>query len=159
MQDKEKRILEILQKELELYNSLEVLVKEQERKIEESDIEGLLKIISKKQTLISEQERLDEELEKMQVSLSNPIEANRNKLSILNLVSEGVKEDVEKLMNLIKEKILKILEAENKSREKLSLEIEKVREALKNIKNGKKLINKYYGNTGLQEPKFIDQRK
>jgi len=115
LQDKEKRILEILQKELELYNSLEVLVKEQERKIEESDIEGLLKIISKKQTLISEQERLDEELEKMQVSLSNPIEANRNKLSILNLVSEGVKEDVEKLMNLIKEKILKILEAENKS--------------------------------------------
>lgn len=159
MQDRERRIIEILRRELELYDTLETLVKEQVQRIDESDIEGLMKVISKKQTIISEQDKLNEELERLQEGLSNVIESDRAKPSLLNFLSKSIREDVEKLIESIKNKILKILEIENASREKLSIEVEKVREALKSVREGKRLINKYYGNPGSQEPKFIDQVK
>lgn len=159
MRDKEIEVLEILRKSLELYDVLEGLVREQERKIEESDIEGLLKIISKKQNVISEQDRLNEALERIQTGLSNVIEQSQGDFRLLDLLSDSVKEEVRKILDSIKAKISKILEAENRSREKLSLEVEKVKEALKSLREGKKAIAEYYSPSRVQEPRFIDQRK
>ncbi len=160
MQDKGKRIIEILKEELKLYDSLESLVNEQEKRIEKVDIEGLLKIISKKQVILSEQDKLNEELESMQAGLSSLIESSKNeKVSILNLFPEDVREEIKFLVESIRSKISKILEIEDRSRKKLSDEVEKVKEALRSVREGKKLVAGYYGNVGISEPRFIDQRK
>ncbi|MCS7233737.1 MAG: flagellar protein FlgN [Synergistetes bacterium] len=159
MQDKERRIIEILEKELELYNMLESLVNEQEKRIEESDIEGLLRVISRKQTIISEQDKLNEELEEVQSGLSGVVERSQDRARLLDFLSKDIREKVEEILDLIKGKVLRILEVENRSREKLSLEIEKVKEALKGLREGKRAIAEYYNSSKVQEPRFIDQRK
>jgi len=159
LQDKERRIVDILKRELELYDVLENLVREQEKKIEESDIEGLLKIISKKQTVISEQDKLNEELEEIQSGLSGVIERSQDKRKLLDFLSEDVKREVEGILDSLKKKISRILESESRSREKLSLEIEKVKEALRSVREGKRAVAEYYGSSKIQEPRFIDQRK
>lgn len=159
LQDKEKQIVAILRKSLELYDVLESLVSEQEKKVEESDIEGLLKVISKKQSVISEQDKLNEALEEIQTGLSDALEQPHGKLRLLDLLSGDVKKEVEEILDSIRTKISKILEVENRSREKLSLEVEKVKEALKGLREGKKAIAEYYGSSKVQEPRFIDQRK
>lgn len=159
MRDRERRIVDILKKELELYDVLGALVREQERRIEESDIEGLLKIISKKQTIISEQDKLNEELEEIQSGLSGVIEHPQDKRKLLDFLSEELRREAEGILDSLKKKISEILEFENRSREKLSLEVEKVKEALRGIREGKRAISEYYGASKIQEPRFIDQRK
>lgn len=160
MRDNGKRIIEILKEELKLYDSLESLVNEQERKIEKVDIEGLLKIISKKQVILSEQDKLNEELETMQAGLSSLIESAKDeKASVLNLFPEDIREEIKLLVESIRNKLSNILEVEDRSRKKLSEEVEKVKKALRSVRDGKKLVAGYYGGVGVPEPRFIDQRK
>ena len=59
----------LIQEELGLYKSLEELVDDEEEKVRESDMEGLLNVLQQKQSVISRQEFLLEKWDKIYVSL------------------------------------------------------------------------------------------
>ncbi|MDR1132738.1 MAG: flagellar protein FlgN, partial [Synergistaceae bacterium] len=51
----------LVEEELSLYKSLEALVNEEETRVRESDMEGLLDVLQQKQSIISRQESLLEQ--------------------------------------------------------------------------------------------------
>ncbi|MDR2779920.1 MAG: flagellar protein FlgN [Synergistaceae bacterium] len=59
----------LVQEELSLYKSLELLVDDEEARVRESDMEGLLDVLQRKQAIISRQEDLLERWNKISESL------------------------------------------------------------------------------------------
>ncbi|MDR1510097.1 MAG: flagellar protein FlgN [Synergistaceae bacterium] len=59
----------LVQEELSLYKSLELLVNDEEARVSESDMEGLLDVLKRKQAIISRQEDLLERWNKISESL------------------------------------------------------------------------------------------
>jgi hypothetical protein len=118
--------------ELELYKSLGELVDDEEQKVNESDMEGLLEVLRQKQSIISRQEVLLERWNEISVSLG--IAVGREGPAFWNALSQRIGESgykqIVRRIDEIRELGQKLLDRESKIRQNLEHNLAEMRETL-----------------------------
>jgi Rad3-related DNA helicase len=130
----------LVEEELSLYKSLEALVNEEETRVRESDMEGLLDVLQQKQSIISRQESLLEQWN----NISGPLGVADGKEgpAFWNILAERVGENgynqIVARINEIRELGQKLLDREGEIRAELEENLAEMRLSL--IKMGRNRI-------------------
>lgn len=122
----------LVKEELSLYKSLDSLVDVEETKVRESDMEGLLDVLQRKQSVISSQEILIERWNELSSSLGIP--GGREGPVFWNAIAERVGDNgynqIVQQLNEIKDLGQKLLERESTIRAALEDNLAEMRKTL-----------------------------
>jgi hypothetical protein len=130
----------LVQEELSLYKSLEVLVDDEAMRVRESDMEGLLDVLQKKQSIISRQESLLEQWN----NLAGPLGVKDGKEgpvfwnNLAKRVGENGYNQIVARINEIRELGQKLLDREGEIRAELEENLTEMRDTL--LKMGRSRI-------------------
>ncbi|MDR0765093.1 MAG: flagellar export chaperone FlgN [Synergistaceae bacterium] len=130
----------LAQEELSLYKSLEVLVDEEEMRVRDSDMEGLLDVLQKKQSIISRQESLLEQWN----NITGPLGVTGGKEgpdfwnNLAKLVGQNGYNQIVAHINEIRERGQKLLDREGMIRAELEENLAEMRNIL--LKMGRNRI-------------------
>ena len=127
----------LVKEELGLFRSLEELVDDEEEKVRQSDMEGLLEVLRQKQSIISRQEFLLEKWDGISASLG--LESGREGPALWNSLAERIGESgynqIVSSINEIRELGQKLLDREGQIRAALEENLAEMRGTL--LKMGK----------------------
>lgn len=127
-----KNVNDLIEEEMELYHSLEVLVDDEELKVAESDMQGLLDVLQKKQAIISHQELLLERWNEIsnQLGLSSGREGAQFWNALAVKIGDNGYNQVVNRINRIRELGEKLLERETVIRKNLEDNLAEMRKTL-----------------------------
>jgi Rad3-related DNA helicase len=130
----------LIQEELSLYKSLEALVDDEETRVRESDMEGLLDVLQQKQSIISRQESLLEQWNNISGPLG--VEDGKEGPAFWNKLAECAGENgynqIVARINEIRELGQKLLDREGEIRAELEENLAEMRNTL--LKMGRNRI-------------------
>jgi hypothetical protein len=122
----------LIQEELSLYKSLDALVDDEEARVRESDMEGLLEVLRQKQSIISRQEVLLEQWNNLSASLGittgreGPVFWN----ALASRIGESGYNQIVAHLNEIRELGQKLLDRESEIRAALEENLAEMRNTL-----------------------------
>jgi paraquat-inducible protein B len=132
-----------------LYESFFELVKIQFNQITEEQYEALLETLTKKQDLMNEIERVNQESKYLEQQLQN----------LDGFFKKEIFQACEHYKKIIKTKMLEIKKKEDKSKELLSKSIKKTKDDIDYIKKGRKTLYAYNIPPHELEARFIDKKQ
>lgn len=135
----------LVDEELSLYQSLGKLVDEEETKVIESDMEGLLSVLRDKQSVISRQEMLLEKWNEISASLG--LDEGREGALFWNALSQKIGENgckqITARIDEIREMGQKLLDRESIIRGKLEANLAEMRETLLRMGRNRSALRGY----------------
>jgi hypothetical protein len=134
-----------VQEELNLYRSLESLVDDEEERVRESDMEGLLDVLARKQAIISRQEDLLERWDEISASLgvANGREGPAFWNTIAVRIGESGYNHIAKNINDIRELGEKLLLREGEIRKALEEHLAEMRTTLLKLGRNRAAMKSY----------------
>lgn len=136
---------DLLRKEREVYSRLEKMVDEEETLVENHDWEGLLRLLQSKQSIITEQEILQDSW----VSFSSFLDVHegRESAAFWDAVKEKVGESsytyLTDLVEDLRGAVLKIVAREEKLRDQVELHLGELRKKMLQVQKGKAAYRGY----------------
>jgi Rad3-related DNA helicase len=135
----------LVHEELSLYKSLEILVNDEEMRVRESDMEGLLEVLQKKQSIISRQESLLEQWNNISGPLG--VEDGKEGPAFWNRLAERVGENgynqIVTRINEIRELGQNLLDREGEIRAELEENLAEMRNTLLKMGRGRIAMKGY----------------
>ncbi len=136
---------ELLQKEREVYSRLEKMVNEEEILVQDENWEGLLKILQNKQSVIAEQEVLQNSWASFSSFLD--VHEGRESAAFWDAVKEKVGESsytyLTDLVEDLRSAVLEIVAREEKLRDQVELHLGELRKKMLQVQKGKAAYRSY----------------